>query len=160
MPSPKTKNPELIGDHHPITKWQINRIMSNCHYQECTKSEWVQWATGDEKRTSLRSINQAQAKKIILAQTGGEIITNPQENWGTFDFKNGQHQYIMSILRTANIVVSNPKHGEVADMLGWFNRFLKTPKAPVNKPLMKMSKIETSKTIKALEGVAIWKNQI
>jgi hypothetical protein len=81
-------------------------------------------------------------------------------NWGYFDKNNGQHSYILSILRTANIVVKNGRWGEIADMLGWFDRFLKSNKSPVKKPLKKMTPTEVSKIITALEGVAIWKNSI
>ena len=65
MTATKVKPNEVIGDHLPILTWQVNRIMQNCSYQVDTKNEWVQWVTGDVNRTSLKSITQAQAKKII-----------------------------------------------------------------------------------------------
>jgi hypothetical protein len=81
-------------------------------------------------------------------------------NWGLFDSKNSQHKRIQSNLRAANIVVKNERHGEVADMTGWFDRFLKSTKSPVKKPLKKMTPSEVSKIIKALDGVVDWKNSI
>jgi len=63
MTKTKVKPNETIGDDLPILKWQTNRIMKNCQYNEDTKAEWVQWVTADVKRTSLKSITQAQAKK-------------------------------------------------------------------------------------------------
>ena len=158
MTTTKTFPSELIGDHLPITSWQVKRIMQNCAYQVDTKNEWVQWATADVNRTSLKSLTQAQARKIILAQQGGTLIN--EDNWGLFDTNNQQHRVIMSLLRTANIVVKNEKWGEIADMLGWFDRFLKSKKSPVQKPLKAMTKGEVSKIIVALEGVTVWKNSI
>ncbi len=105
--------------------------------------------------TSLRSITQEQAVKIIRQQTG-DVKPHVSENWGLFDKDNSQHKRIQANLRAANIVVQNGKWGEVADMQGWF-RFLKSDKSPVKKPLKKMTAIEVSKIIKALDGVVIWK---
>jgi hypothetical protein len=83
-----------------------------------------------------------------------------EPNWGLFDLKNPKHKRILSDLRQANIVVKDDKHGEVADMLGWFDRFLKSDKSPVKKPLKKMTSQELSKIIKALDRVIIWKHSI
>jgi hypothetical protein len=159
-------HPQPIGDDLPITSWQVKRIMQNCSFQVDIKNEWVQWATADVNRTSLKSITQAQARKIILAQQGSTSLASSssgrdgEENWGNFDKDNHQHRYIASLLRNANIVIQNNKWGEVADMLGWLNRFLKSNRSPVQKPLKKMTKTEVSKIIVALEGVAVWKNSI
>lgn len=163
MTETKVKPNEVIGDDLPILKWQVNRIMKNAQYKVDIKDEWVQWVTADVNRTSLRTITQAQAKKIIVAQEGLEPLNQSKqssENWGLFDKYNSQHKRIQSNLRAANIVVKNGRHGEVADMKGWFNRFLKSDKSPVKKPLKKMTPQEVSKIIKALDGVVIWKNSI
>ena len=143
----------------PITPFQKNRIMQNCNYNIEIKNEWVQWVTGDNNKTSLRNITQAQAVRIIKQQTGSDS-SGAVENWGAFDKNNSQHRYILSILRTANIVVKSEKWGEVPDTAGWLNRFLQSPKSPIKKPLKKMSSTEVSKIITALEGVSLWKNQI
>ena len=133
--------------------------MQNCNYNVDIKNEWVQWVTGDNNKTSLRNITQAQAVRIIKQQTGSDS-SGPVENWGAFDKNNSQHRYILSILRTANIVVKSEKWGEVPDTAGWLNRFLQSPKSPIKKPLKKMSPTEVSKIITALENVSLWKNQI
>ena len=143
----------------PITPFQKNRIMQNCNYNLDIKNEWVQWVTGDNNKTSLRNITQAQAVRIIKQQTGSDS-SGAVENWGAFDKENAQHRYILSILRTANIVVKSEKWGEVPDTAGWLNRFLQSPKSPIKKPLKKMSPTEVSKIITALENVSLWKNQI
>ena len=143
----------------PITPFQKNRIMQNCNYNVDIKNEWVQWVTGDNNKTSLRNITQAQAVRIIKQQTGSDS-SGAVENWGAFDKNNSQHRYILSILRTANIVVKSEKWGEVPDTAGWLNRFLQSPKSPIKKPLKKMSPTEVSKIITALENVSLWKNQI
>lgn len=165
-----TYNPE-----GPITPFQKKRIMHNCNYQVEIKNEWVQWVTGDVNKTSLSGLTQAQAVKIMKQQTGipltpeggttGGQYSPPleglgEDNWGAFDKENSQHRYILSILRTANIVVKSQKWGEVPDTAGWLNRFLQSPKSPVKKPLKKMSPYEVSKIITALENVSLWKNQI
>jgi hypothetical protein len=161
MKATKVKPNETIGDNNPILLWQVNRIMKNAQYQEETKNEWVQWVTADVNRTSLKSITQAQAKKIIMAQEGSTPINQPKaENWGLFDNNNSQHKRIYANLMNANIVVKNERWGEVADMLGWFDRFLRSDKSPVKKPLKKMTTLEVSKIIVALDGVVVWKNSI
>lgn len=84
------------------------------------------------------------------------IITTELSNWGYFDKDNPQHKRIQANLRTAKIVTPQG----YADMLGWFNRFLKSNKSPVKKPLKSMTTEEVSKIIVALDGVAVWKNSI
>lgn len=157
----KTKTPPIYGDDLPITAFQIKAIRKNCNFEESIKEEWVQWVTGDSSRTSLKSITQGEAVRIIKQQTGTtDIPKTESDNWGYFDNNNPQHKRIQADLRTANIVVKNEKWGKVGDMLGWFNRFLKSKYSPVKKPLMEMTPQEVSKIIVALDGVAIWKNSI
>jgi len=157
MTATKVKPTEAIGDDLPILKWQIKRIMQDFAYQVETKNEYVQWVTGDVNRTSLKSINQAQAIRIMQRQNG---IEPQEENWGLFDKENKQHARIQANLIIAKILVKNIRWGEVADMLGWFNRFLKSKYSPVKKPLKQMTPEEVSKIIVALDGVALWKNSI
>lgn len=166
MKASKTKAPPIYGDDLPITAFQIKEIRKNCNFQEDTKEEWVQWVTGDVARTSLKSLTQAQAVRIICQQTGSKLDNefteggrgHSKSNWGLFDKNNNQHKRIQSDLRQANIVVKNERWGEVADMGGWFDRFLKSDKSPVKKPLKSMTPLEVSKIIKALDNVVIWKN--
>lgn len=148
----KTKTATKYDPNGTITAFQIKRIMHNCSYQVDTKNEWVQWTTGDVNRTSLKSITQAQAVKIIRAQTG-DTTANNGDCWGYFDSNNKQHKAILSTLITAKIIVKDNRHGEVADMLGWFSDFLKSNRCPINKPLKQMTPDEVSKIIYVLEQV-------
>ncbi len=156
----KAKNQVTYNPTGPINSWQKKRIMRNCQYKVDIKDEWVQWVTGGAS-SSLRSITQAQATQIIRTQEGSMPVNNAtNKNWGNFNINNTQHLRILSTLRNAGITTTLNDGREVADMLGWFNRFLKSTKSPVKKPLLKMHHKEVSKIITALEGVAVWKHSI
>lgn len=152
MTNTKTKKPVVYGDDLPITAHQIKEIRKNANFQEDIKEEWVQWVTGDVSRTSLTKpipLTQAQAVRIIKAQTGAE----PQDdNWGLFDKDNRQHLTLLAYMRTAQWTTPSEKHGEVAD-LEKLSEFLKSDKSPVNKPLKKMQPWEVSKIIEAFKGI-------
>jgi len=135
-----------------ITAFQIKRIMANCQYQVETKNEWVQWATADKTKTSLREITQEQAVKIIRAQEGSEALNPTQENWGKFDYKNPSHKVILSLMHQAQWTTKHPEKGEVAD-LNRLDGFLKSEKSPVQKPLLKMDDKEVQKLIVALNRI-------
>jgi hypothetical protein len=146
-----TKSPPKYDPLGPITAFQIKRIMNNCSYNVEMKNEWVQWVTGDVKRTSLKSITQEEAVKIIRQQTG-DIKPEVNENCGLFDKNNQQHKTILSLLRQAQWTVRSEKWGEVPD-LGRLSDFLKSDKSPIKKPLKKMEPAEVSKIIVSLEGI-------
>ena len=148
----KVKPNETIGDHLPILTWQVNRIMKNCQYKDDIKAEWVQWVTGDVKRTSLKSITQAQAKKIIRSQEGSTPVNKPSENWATFDKSNQKHRVILSCMYQAQWTVPRDKYGEIPDMERLSN-FLKSDRSPVKKPLKDMQPFELEKVIAALNGI-------
>lgn len=162
MTATKTKSPPVYGDDLPITAFQIKAIRKNCNFQEEIKEEWVQWVTGDVGRTSLKSLTQAQAVKIICQQTGspptpkGGAKTDSygmtNSNWGLFDKNNKQHLTILAQMRTAQWVIPNDKYGEVPD-LERLSEFLKSDKSPINKPLKKMETWEVSKIIEAMKGI-------
>ncbi len=149
----KTKQPVVYGDDLPITAFQIKRIRQNCNFDEDIKEEWVQWVTGDVNRTSLKSLTQAQAVKIIRQQTGEPQPKEQTVNFGTFDLKNQKHKLILSLVRQNQWTKQHSRHGEVADMDGAFASWLQSDRSPVNKPLLKMTPEETEKVIKALGGV-------
>lgn len=134
-----------------ITDFQVRQILQNCSYQIDVKNEWVQWVTGDTARTSLKSITSDEAKKIILAQHGGELI-NADDNWAKFDKNNPRHRFILSLLRQLQWTTKNIKYGEVAD-LNRLSKFLKSDKSPVKKPLKMMAIYEQEKIIAALSGI-------
>lgn len=149
MKATKTKAPPIYGDDLPITAHQIKEIRKNSNFQEDIKEEWVQWVTGDVNQTSLKSLNQAQAVRILKAQTGAE----PQaDNWGLFDKDNKQHLTLLAYMRTAQWTTQNGKHGEVAD-IDRLSDWLKSDKSPVRKPLKKMQPWEVSKIIEAFKGI-------
>ena len=155
---------EKIGDDLPVLLWQRKRIIANCKYQDDIKEEWVQLATGDVNRRSLKSITQKQARWIIMSQEGSTPIPSPQppkgeqgvggteESWAKFDKNNAAHKNILSLLRQLNWTTSHPRHGEVADLVR-LDQFLRSNRCPVNKPLKKMEKEEVSKVITALTGI-------
>lgn len=153
----------MYGDDLPITPFQIKRIMQNCQYNIDMKNEWVQWATSDVARTSLKSLTQAQAVKIICQQTGTQPLTPPEkrgtttdnspyEGWGAFDKTNPKHKVILSILYQAQWVKPSEKWGEVPD-LDRLSNFLQSEKSPVKKKLKDMDSLELEKLIKALNGI-------
>jgi hypothetical protein len=126
--------------------------MKNCQYQVDTKNEWVQWITADVNRTSLKSITQAQAKKIIMAQEGSTPVNQPAENWAVFDNKNPKHKIVLSLLYQMQWVTPSQKYGEVPD-LDRLSKFLQSEKSPVKKKLKDMETHEVEKLIVALRGI-------
>jgi hypothetical protein len=148
----KVKPNETIGDDLPILTFQVNRIMKNCQYQVDIKNEWVQWITADVNRTSLKSITQAQAKKVIMAQEGSTLVNQPVENWAVFDKSNPKHKVILSLLYQMQWVKPSEKWGEVPD-LDRLSNFLQSEKSPVKKKLKDMEPLELEKLIKALNGI-------
>ena len=147
-----TKNIPKYDPNGVITPFQVKRIMQNCSYQVETKNEWVQWVTGDVNRTSLKSITQDQAVKIISAQEGSTPINQPTENWAVFDNKNPKHKIVLSLLYQMQWVTPSQKHGEVPD-LDRLSKFLQSEKSPVKKKLKDMETHEVEKLIVALRGI-------
>lgn len=159
-----TKKPPVIyGDDLPITTHQINTINRNCQWNVDIKEEWVQWVTGDSSRTSLKSLTQAQAIKIIRQQTGdtsppsegclkGGVVNKYEDNWGLFDNNNNQHRAVLAQLRTLQWTTPSDKWGEVPD-LERLSTFLKSNESPVKKPLKKMEPWEVSKIIECFKSM-------
>ncbi len=152
MKTTKTKAPVIYGDDLPITAFQIKEIRKNSNFKEDIKEEWVQWVTGDVNRTSLKSLTQAQAVKILRQQTGANQPAAKDDNWGLFDKDNRQHLTLLAYMRTAQWTTENGKHGEVAD-IEKLSEWLKSDKSPVRKPLLKMEPWEVSKIIEAFKGI-------
>ena len=153
MKTTTAKPPPTYGDHLPITPFQIKRIMSNCNYNVDIKDEWVQWVTEDVNRTSLKSITQAQAVKIIRQQTGSPPLEGLGEvNYATFDKTNPKHKVILSICHQLQWTKPSVKWGEVPD-LDKLSNFLQSDRSPVKKKLKDMTDLEIQKIIKALNGI-------
>ena len=144
-----TQAKSIYGNDLPITTFQIKRIMQNCSYQVEIKNEWVQWVTGDVNRTSLKSITQGEAVRILKQQTG-ETQDATVDEFKVFDRNNPKHKYILAMLYTANWTIMDGTR-ELPDM-GRLAKFLKE-KAPVKKTLPEQDNVELEKTIKALKGV-------
>lgn len=142
----------MTTTEQPITAHQIKEIMRNCAYQVETKNEWVQWATGDVNRTSLKSITHDEAIKIMHAQTGTTPLNELQENWAFFDKNNLRHKLILSLCHQAQWTTNDPTHCEVAD-LNRLSNFLKSDKSPVQKKLTLMDDKEVEKVIMAMHGI-------
>lgn len=145
------------SDDAPITVAQKKRIMSNVRYNNDIKAEWVQWATCDNSKVNLSDLNYGQAKMIILAQEGSEIIT--QDNWAHFDKSNSKHRYILSLCIQLQWSKKSDRHGEIAD-LNRLSDWLKSNRCPVQKPLLKMKPFELTKIVSALESMNVkhWSN--
>lgn len=154
MKATKIKAPPVYGDDLPITAHQIKEIRKNANFQEDIKEEWVQWVTGDVARTSLKSLTQAQAVRILKAQTGSTDSSRavPTDHWGLFDKNNRQHLTLLAYMRTAQWTTPNGKHGEVAD-IERLSDWLKSDRSPVRKPLKSMQPWEVSKIIEAFKGI-------
>ncbi|AJA67339.1 hypothetical protein MYRA21_0095 [Myroides sp. A21] len=138
------------------TKQQKFRIRKNCGFDIGIKEELVQWATSDNNKTSLNDLSYEQAQRILSVQEGGRKYVDGNkeqktENWGLFDKDNSKHKYILSLLRQLRLTVE-VKGRDVAD-INKLSKWLKSERSPVQKPLKKMSSIELSKVIGALEGM-------
>lgn len=138
------------------TKEQKKAIRSNCKYDVNIKEELVQWATNDNSKTSLNDLSFEQAEKILRVQEGKlpprPSGTPPMDgNWGMFDKSNSKHRYILSLLRQLGMV-KEVKGRDVAD-IDKLSEWLKSNRSPVQKPLKKMSALEVSKVIGALESM-------
>lgn len=137
------------------TKQQKFAIRKNCGFNEGIKEELVQWATGTNDKTSLNDLSYAQAEKILNAQGHShglqirDSVSTTTENWGLFDKMNTKHLYILSLLRQLGITIEI-KGRDVAD-INKLSEWLKSDKSPVQKPLKRMTSLEESKIIHALE---------
>lgn len=119
------------------------------------KEEYVQWATGDVKKTSCNDLTFNEANKILIQL---KLSPHMPDNWAVFDPKNKQHRNIMSLMRQAHWVTTHPKHGEVADMKR-LSDWLQSPKSPITKPLQDMEPEELSKIINVFKKIVkgVWK---
>lgn len=138
------------------TKHQKQYIYKLSSYNKDIKEEWVQWATGDNAKTSTNDLSFDQANAIIK-QAGGTPVTQKgkTDNWAYFNKNNGRHKYILSLCRQLDWQTPDETYGKVVD-LNRLSEWLKS-KSPVKKPLQKMKPDELSKVITALENIIPWK---
>ena len=126
------------------TPKQRQLIHQLCHYDADVKKLLVQQASDFRTTTSLE-LSKREAEKLIR---------HLQTNWAKFDKSNSQHRYILSLMYQLQWTCSNSTniHGKVPDMPR-LNQWLRSARSPVKKPLMAMSKEETSKVIFAMEQI-------
>ncbi|MBS9774998.1 MAG: hypothetical protein KGV59_07595 [Tenacibaculum sp.] len=134
-----------------IEKPQIKRIQTAMSKRFTSRDERLDFISDFLQRevNSTKELSKVEADELLYFLNKGKT---KNYEWGHFDAQNSQHRTILSLCRQAQWVVSHDKYGEVAD-LDRLSNFLKSPKCPVNKPLMKMTKQELSKVIVALEGI-------
>lgn len=135
------------------TKQQAQRIYQLCGFDKERKEQLVRQFTGSNTRTSCYDLTHAQANELIT-HLGGYPIG--KKCWGTFDMKNKQHQYILSLLHQLGWTTTNSSMRVIPD-IERLGEWLESERAPVRKPLLKMKPVEVSKIIAALEQIAIKK---
>jgi hypothetical protein len=151
--------------YRPSTGAQRQYIYSLVGYDTDTKEEAVQWASGDNEKRSTKDLSYEQADRLIKQLSGKPPRAKTKLHpYGAFDAKNPRHRKVLSLCITYGWKTVHPNTGrEIADIeqLGiWLKHH---PKAPVRKPLKKMTGGENGtvdelgKTIYALERMIKWK---
>ena len=127
------------------TKQQKIDIRRNCDWKEDIKEEWVQWATGDVKKTSLNDLTFEQADKILKQQLGTD---GDAAKFQKFDCKNRQHVYILSMLHQIGWtkVIKGRTVGDMVPFGHWLQKY-----SPIKLPLTQMGVKQTQKVIYAFE---------
>jgi len=78
--------------------------------------------------------------------------------WSLFSLTNKQHHYILSLCIQFGWTAQHHKSGrEIADLKA-LDKWMRSDKCPVQKPLLKMTRKETSKIIFALEEMVTKKH--
>lgn len=152
-PKPAPRKAPAKENGNGATKQQKFEIRRNCGYDEGIKEEYVQWATGDNSKTSLNDLTYDQAAQVIAKQLGRPYVA---ENWATFDRDNRQHKYIRSLCIQFGMSREHKKYGQVAD-LDALNEWMHSKRCPVQKPLLQMDTKELSKIINALSAMTVKK---
>ncbi|MBS1535336.1 MAG: hypothetical protein JST78_09680 [Bacteroidetes bacterium] len=97
-------------------------------------------------------------KPITYSGTGSAIdnyfSSNPSDgkNWASFDKNNAQHMHILSLARQAGWTTEHPIHRKIADLES-IDKFLRSERCPVRKPLLEQTTNELSKVITAFNGI-------
>ncbi len=113
------------------------------------KAAMVVAQTLDPKKTSTNNLTHDQANNII-EQLGGKPLL--YDNWAFYDKSKKSHKYILSLAIQYGWLVKHDKYGEVADLCK-ISEWLKSEKSPVKIPLQKMTPVQVSKVITALENM-------
>lgn len=140
------------------TTAQIRLIQIN-KQDENHKEELVQWATNDNTKTSCKDLSFDQANAILVEwfklRPHEPDVDQEAMKYARFDKNNEQHKRILATLINIGWWIMKKPYGKIADLqrLGkWLQE-----KAPVRKPLLKMSPTEVSKIIGALDSMTIKK---
>ena len=139
-----------------ITKQQIKRVQSAMSSRCTSRFDRLEFISAFLNRNinSTKDLSKIEADELLYFLNTGKT---KNYDWGHFDKQNKQHRTLLSLMYQAEWVIPNERHGEVAD-LNRLSNFLKSPKCPVNKPLLKMTPKEVSKVIVAFEGIATHEN--
>ena len=123
------------------------------------KEELVQWACNDNDKTSCNDLSFDQAN-AVLQELGlkphRKEVDREAMRYARFDRANQQHKKILSTLMIIGWTQPHPRWGKTADMER-FGKWLMSDKSPVRYPLRKMTVLETSKIISALESMTVKK---
>jgi len=107
--------------------------------------------TGSCQKTSVNDLSFDQANALI-ERLGGRQVT--EDHWGLFDKNDRQHKQILSLLFQLGWVTYHHIYGQVPDIRHLSN-WLKSKRAPIHKPLMKMTTHELTKIISALDFMVL-----
>lgn len=131
------------------TKEQKRLIQINSPTRDM-KEEFVQWATGDNAKTSCNDLTFDQANAIMERWLG--LKPHKPKYFSAFDKNNGRHKFLLSLVITFGWWQHDPKYGKVAN-LDKLDSWMKSDLCPVNKPLLDMTNDELSKLIGAFESM-------
>ena len=134
----------------PASKQQKQRIAILTKGDKELKEAFVVQQTGDNSKKSTNDLTHNQANDIIQ-QLGGKPFV--YDNWAFFDKHRNSHMKIISEAMNYGMIQPHPRYGEICD-LGRLSEWLKN-QAPVKKPIKDMTTNEISKTISALEKMAL-----
>jgi hypothetical protein len=123
------------------------------------KEELVQWACDDNSKTSTNDLSFAQANTILqrlgVPQHHNSFKSDAMK-YASFDKSKQQHMKVLATLITMGWSLPHPKYNRTAD-LERFGNWLRSDRAPVRKPLRKMTAHEVTTIINALESMTVKK---
>jgi hypothetical protein len=114
------------------------------------KAAFVVQQTQDFTKSSTNDLTHKQANNIIQELGGKPLV---YDNWAFFDKNITSQMKIISAAMDYGMTVPHPRYTEICD-LGRLSEWLKN-QGPVKKPIKKMTPKEISKTIVALESMAL-----
>lgn len=125
---------------------QIQISMKRTHTDRDERLHFMSEIIGREIN-STKDLTKIEADELLNYLYNDKYIRN---NWASFNLKTekyrSERKKLFSLLHQAQWVKPNERHNEVPD-LERLSNFLKSPKSPVNKPLMKLTKNEWEKLI-------------